>query len=229
MDFEAWKKPFFSEKMPVCPLRGGWLSFALVDETGDGKAYAGLAYSVLDSQGQQHVGHLDGNGYVKLDNPYRGPQVLTFDALHEASGSDYYGVLQARSHYPLPITELQFRAEQTRFVRSDGQRVETNPAQQQANRFYQVEVRDLVRHVAHLPPPAPRSHGPQRHALQMMADLGFGPPQPAYGAASAALARTAPDVVHRGRVLCHEPVPTGIDGDLELLPFWPGTGQPPAR
>jgi len=178
MDFEAWKKPFFSEKMPVCPLRGGWLSFALVDETGDGKAYAGLAYSVLDSQGQQHVGHLDGNGYVKLDNPYRGPQVLTFDALHEASGSDYYGVLQARSHYPLPITELQFRAEQTRFVRSDGQRVETNPAQQQTNRFYQVEVRDLVRHVAHLPPPAPRSHGPQRHALQMMADLGFGPPQP---------------------------------------------------
>ncbi len=82
-----------------------------------------------------------------------------------------------RSTYKLPITELQFRAERTRFAVTDGRRVENNPARQQANRFYQVEVRDLVRHVAHLPPIAPRTHQPPRHALKMLADLGFGPPQ----------------------------------------------------
>lgn len=179
MAIEEWKAPFFSEKMPACPLRGCWLSFSLVDETGNGKAYGGLTYSVLDSNGQRHIGRLDGDGYVKLANQYRGPLVLTFEAVHESSGADYHGVLQARDHYPLPITELQFRAEHTRFVRNDGLRVEQNPAQEQANRFYQVEVRDLVRHAAHLPPAAPRPFAPRRHALKMMADLGFGPPQPA--------------------------------------------------
>lgn len=177
MALEEWKQPFFSGKMPVCPLRGCWLSFCLVDDSGDGNAYGGLAYKVFDSTGQQHAGRLNGNGFARLDNQYRGPVVVIFDAAYLA-GEDYHGVLQRRDRYPLPITELQVRAEHTRFSRADAQRPESNPARQQADKFYQVEVRDLVRHVAHLPPPAPRTHQPQRHALKMMADLGFGPPQP---------------------------------------------------
>jgi len=176
MPLEEWKQPFFSEKMPVCALRGCWLSFCLVDESGDGKAYGGLAFEVFDSAGQQYKGRLNGDGFAKLENQYRGPAVLIFEAAY-GGHDDYYSTLQRRSRYPLPITELQVRAEQTRFVRADGERTERNPAQQRASRFYQVEVRDLVRHAAHLPPLAPRIFRPQRHALKMMADLGFGPSQ----------------------------------------------------
>ncbi|WP_229775604.1 lipase family protein [Pseudomonas laurentiana] len=57
-----------------------------------------------------------------------------------------------RQSYPLPITELQVRAEQTRYRNHDGARTTSNPAQACADAYYQVEVRHLVRHVAHLPP-----------------------------------------------------------------------------
>lgn len=177
MALTEWKQPFFSGKMPACAVRGCWLSFCLVDESGDGNAYGGLAYKVFDSTGQQYAGRLDGNGFAKLDNPYRGPVVLIFDAPYEMSG-DYYATLQTRGCYPLPITELQVRAEQTRFSRVDGERVERNPAGRETGKFYQVEVSDLVLHTAHLPPLAPRTHRPPRHALRMLAELGFGPPQP---------------------------------------------------
>ena len=179
MAIEEWKEPFFSKKMPACPLRGCWLSFCLVDETGSGRAYGGLACSVFDSTGQRHTGRLDANGYLRLEDQYKGPVVLIFDEVYEPVAGDYYDILRNRDHYPLPITALQFRAENTRFVRDDGLRVESNPAQAQAHCFYQVEVRDLVRHVAHLPPIASRTHQPQRHVLKMMAELGFGPPQSA--------------------------------------------------
>ena len=48
MNQEAWKQPFFSSKMPACPLKGHWASVCLVDETGSGKAYGGLVYTIQD-------------------------------------------------------------------------------------------------------------------------------------------------------------------------------------
>lgn len=174
----AWKQPFFSSKMPACALQGHWASVCLVDETGSGKAYGGLAYSIRDSTGRQYHGRLNAEGFAKLQGFYCGPVVLMLDRLYSGEESPYFE-LKKRQAYALPITELQVRAEKTRFCAADGQRIEGNPAQRAADRFYQVEVRDLVRHVAHLPPFAPPVHPPQRHALRMMAELGFGPPQPA--------------------------------------------------
>ncbi|WP_395608227.1 lipase family protein [Pseudomonas sp. B22129] len=177
MKQDAWKQPFFSDKMPACALKGHWASFCLVDETGSGKAYGGLPYTLYDSTGRQYDGRLDGDGFARLQGFYCGPVVLKLDSLYSGA-QEPYNRLRIRQAYQLPITELQVRAEQTRFSAEDGQRIEGNPAQSQADRFYQVEVRDLVRHVAHLPAPIPGRHRPQRHALKMMADLGFGPPQP---------------------------------------------------
>ncbi|MEO8488412.1 lipase family protein [Pseudomonas sp.] len=177
MKQDAWKQPFFSDKMPACALKGHWASFCLVDDTGSGKAFGGLSYSIHDSTGRQYDGRLNGDGFAKLEGFYCGPVVLKFDSLYSGA-EEPYSRLRVRLTYPLPISELQVRAEQTRFSSSNGQRLEGNPALSPADRFYQVEVRDLVRHVAHLPPQFPRTHSPQRHALKMMADLGFGPPQP---------------------------------------------------
>lgn len=177
MKLDAWKQPFFSARMPACALKGHWVSFCLVDEAGSGKAYGGLPYTLYDSTGCQYDGRLDGEGFARLQGFHCGPVVLKFDGLYSGVQAPYYQ-LRTRVAYELPITELQIRAEQTRFSTQDGRRTEGNPAQPQADRFYQVEVRDLVRHVAHLPPVTPRTHRPQRHALKMMADLGFGPPQP---------------------------------------------------
>ncbi|MCF5051237.1 lipase family protein [Pseudomonas syringae] len=177
MAMEQWKQAFFNEKMPACVLTEGWLSVCLVDESGNGEPYGGLEYEVVDSAGKRYEGRLTGNGFARLEGCSRGPVVLLLDAAYSA-GEGYYRALQQRENYPLPITELQVRAEQTSFSNADGQRTETNPAGQKADRFYQVEVSDLVRHVAHLPPVAPSTCRPQRHALEMMAELGFGPPQP---------------------------------------------------
>ncbi|OIN47212.1 lipase [Pseudomonas azotoformans] len=176
MKMNARKQAFFSDSKPACSWRGHWVSFCLVDELGFGTAYGGLPYTVHDSAGQQYKGRLNGEGFAKLANIYCGPVILVFDDPY--SGTELlYQRLMSRQTYKLPITELQIRAEQTRFSASDGLRTESNPAQLKADRFYQVEVRDLVRHVAHLPPIAQRTHQPRRHALKMLADLGFGPPQ----------------------------------------------------
>lgn len=177
MYLDARKRPFFSDSTPACSLRGQWVSFCLVDETGVGATYAGMSYTVRDSAGREYKGRLNGEGFVKLKDIYSGPVVLVFDDLYSGTEQPYRRLMM-RPTYQLPITELQVRAEQTRFASVDGRRIEANPAQHQPNRFYQVEVRDLVRHVAHLPPTTPRVHSPKRHALKMMADLGFGPPQP---------------------------------------------------
>jgi acetyl esterase/lipase len=177
MKQEAWKQPFFSGNMPACALKGHWASICLVDETGSGKAYGGLRYSIYDTAGRQYDGRLNAEGFAKLQGFYCGPVVLRFDDLYAGAETPYHQ-LRTRVAYQLPITELQIRAEKTRFSTSDGQRIEVNPAQSRADRFYQVEVRDLVRHVAHLPPLTSRTNRPERHALKMMADLGFGPPLP---------------------------------------------------
>jgi pimeloyl-ACP methyl ester carboxylesterase len=173
---DAQRQSFFNESKPACPVRGHWVSFSLVDELGEGTAYGGLPYTVHDSAGQEYKGRLNAEGVAKLKNLFCGPVVLVFDDMYSGTEQPYQR-LMLRSTYKLPITELQVRAEQTRFAVADGRRSESNPAQQKASRFYQVEVRDLVRHVAHLPPVSQRSHQPQRHALKMMGDLGFGPPQ----------------------------------------------------
>jgi hypothetical protein len=176
MKQDAWKQPYFSDNAPACSLRGHWASFCLVDEYGDGKAYGGLPYTFYDSAGREYSGRLDGEGFAKRDDFYCGPVVVKLDERY--SGLEKaYTELMTRLAYKLPVTELQVRAEQTRFFRPDGQRVERSLTNTQAEHFYQVEVRDLVRHAAHLPPVASRTHQPPRHALKMIADLGFGPPQ----------------------------------------------------
>lgn len=177
MTMEQWKKPFFNEKMPACTVRGDWLSFCLVDEYGDGKAYGGLKYEIFDSVGQRYAGRLNGDGFVRLEGHCRGPVVLVFDAMYQELGS-YYSTLQRREKYPLPITDLQVRAEQTKFSTSSGEQTESNSARQKPDHFYQVEVSDLVRQGSHLPAVTPTAYRPKRHALKMMADLGFGPSQP---------------------------------------------------
>ena len=48
-----------------CPLRGHWVSFRLVDEHGDGRPYAGLPYTLHDSQGQKYEGTLTLTGLHK--------------------------------------------------------------------------------------------------------------------------------------------------------------------
>jgi pimeloyl-ACP methyl ester carboxylesterase len=177
MEQDAWKQPFFSDKMPACSVRGSWVSFCLVDESGSGKPYGGLSFTVRDSAGIEYEGRLNGDGFTKLQGIYRGPVVLLLDDPY--SGDEQpYNQLRRRQTYPLPITEIQIRAEKTHFSDTSGRRSESNPAQQKTDRFYQVEVSDLVRHVAHLPQVVPTANRPQRHALKMMAELGFGPPQP---------------------------------------------------
>ena len=81
MKQEAWKQPFFSGKMPACALKGHWASICLVDETGSGKPYGGLRYSIYDSAGQQYDGRLNAEGFAKLQGFYCGPVVLRFDDL----------------------------------------------------------------------------------------------------------------------------------------------------
>lgn len=177
MKQDAWKQPFFSDKAPACSLKGHWASFCLVDEFGDGKAYGGLPYTFYDSAGCEYFGRLDGEGFARRDDFYCGPLVIKLDE-HYSGSEKPYTDLMTRLAYKLPITELQVRAEQTRFLRADGQRVERSLSKNQTDLFYQVEVRDLVRYAAHLPRIVSRTHRPPRHALKMMADLGFGPPQP---------------------------------------------------
>ncbi|NUU34982.1 lipase family protein [Pseudomonas sp. C2B4] len=168
---------FFSSKMLACPLRGHWTSFQLVDEFGDGKPYGGLSYTAVDSVGQAFSGRLNGEGFAKVENHYRGPVVLTMDAPHSRIHK-LYARLMDRIHYPLPITELQVRAEQTRFFHEDGFRREHNPAIKDADVFLQVEVRDLVRQGAHLPPVVKRFYEPQSSLLRAMNELGIGPEHP---------------------------------------------------
>jgi hypothetical protein len=174
MTIKERKDSCFSSKILVCPLRGHWTSFRLVDEFGDGKPYGGLPYTLRDSVGQEYTGRLSGGGVAKLENHYRGPVVLTMDKRYNGLDKLYEQLIK-REHYPLPITELQFRAEQTRFFHDNGFRREHNPAINEADIFVQVEVRDLVREGAHLPPVIKRFYEPQSALLRGMSELSFGP------------------------------------------------------
>jgi len=155
----------FSGRSLTCPTGGRWTRFQLVDEFGSGEPYAGLAYIATDSEGQKYSGNLDAMGIGKVTNHYAGPVALTFEQKYQEQ-EKLYVELQRRDHYPLEITELQVRAEQTRYLNPNATRTRENPAQACADGFFQVEVRHLVKHVAHLPPEVYRHYplpaGPAR-------------------------------------------------------------------
>ncbi|WP_162805248.1 lipase family protein, partial [Pseudomonas chlororaphis] len=147
---EELKHPL-NNRMFTCPVQGKWTSFQLVDEFGEGQPYAGLSYKVIDTEGYTYTGKLDSTGKGKVDNHFAGPIALILDQEYTGKALPYKDLKQ-REHYPLPITELQVRAEQTRYFHKDGSRTQSNPAQACADFFCQVEVRHFVQHVAHLPP-----------------------------------------------------------------------------
>lgn len=170
-------QPLLTDTKQACPLRGTWVSIQLVDESGNGKPYAGLAYKLVDSTNQTHEGTLDSEGFAKICDTYEGPVVLTVDDPYKGDEKDYKW-LMTRPTYPLKITELQVRAEKTRFVRKDGLRVDNNPAKAKADQFLHVEVTHLVEKIAHLPPLSKSAYPPNYNLLKIMGDLGFGPEQP---------------------------------------------------
>ncbi|RON93742.1 lipase family protein [Pseudomonas fluorescens] len=148
--FEKELQSPLNSRMLSCPTQGNWSSFQLVDEFGSGQAYEGLAYVAVDSEGQAFNGYLDANGIGKVDSYCAGPIALRFEQSYEGQ-DNFYNYLQARTHYPLKITELQVRAEQTRYRNPDATRNREQPVPD-GDAYIQVEVRHLVRHVAHLPP-----------------------------------------------------------------------------
>lgn len=154
-----------SSRVLACPAQGRWSSFQLVDEFGSGEPYAGLAYVVTDSEGKKYEGTLDFEGAGKVTEHFAGPIALTVDQKYQGE-EELYKDLQTRPHYPLEITELQVRAEQTRYLSQNSTRIKKNPAQACADEFFQVEVRHLVKHVSHLPPQVyshyPPGSGPKK-------------------------------------------------------------------
>ncbi|MHA3735946.1 lipase family protein [Pseudomonas sp. Eth.TT006] len=148
-----------------CPALGNWCGFRLVDEFGSGEAYGGLAYVAVDSEGQAFNGYLDANGIGKVDNYCAGPIALRFEQAYEGQEKVYLRVME-RPHYPLKITELQVRAEQTRYRNPDATRNREQPVAD-GDEYIQVEVRHLVRHVAHLPPEVYR-HYPADSGLSLI-------------------------------------------------------------
>ena len=153
--------PFMTGNIHACPLRGHSTSFQLVDEFGDGKPYAGLTFEITDYEDTIYTGKLDATGSGKVDNHYCGPVVLKLNQPFKGAEA-LYKDLRTRPHYPLPITELQVRAEKTRFFNKSGVRTQANPAKDLAApaAYYQIEVSELVKHVAHLPPLAFRRDPP---------------------------------------------------------------------
>ncbi|MBJ2257150.1 lipase family protein [Pseudomonas psychrophila] len=169
--FDEEVKHPLNSRMFACPTQGKWTRFQLVDEIGEGQPYAGLAYKVIDAEGQVYEGKLDGTGTGKVENHFAGPIALILEAPYKGQELTYVRRIQ-RDHYPLPITELQVRAEQTRYVDNDGSRTQSNPAQACADYFCQVEVRHLVKHVAHLPPEVEAHYPPNKHWAKLMREHG---------------------------------------------------------
>jgi hypothetical protein len=166
------EKPSFSSEILACPLRTHSTSFQLVDEFGDGLPYAGLTYQLIDHEDVIYTGTLDATGSGKVTNHYCGPVELRLNGPYQGTDKSYKDLIN-RPHYPLPITELQVRAEKTRFSNENGERTQSNPAQglADAGAFYQVEVSELVEHVAHLPPLASRNVAPKHHLFKLFRPL----------------------------------------------------------
>lgn len=155
----------------ACPAQGKWSSFQLVDEHGSGEPYAGLTYVVMDSEGKKYKGSLDATGAARIEGHFAGPVSLTFEEKYQGA-IQLYKDLRRRPHYPLEITELQVRAEGTRYRNQDSTRTKTNPAQACADAFLQVEVRHLVLEVAHLPPEVYRHYPHRKGTAKLMGNHG---------------------------------------------------------
>lgn len=136
-----------------CPLRRDWVSFRLVNEHGEGKPYAGLAYLLHDSQGQKYEGILDGDGYAKVESFHCGPPVLSLAASY-GGGSKWYEHFADRKAFKLPLTALQVAAEQyptgPRHVDGRTYLAEERATREKA-RFLRVEVSDFAEATKHLP------------------------------------------------------------------------------
>ena len=160
---------FMQGNIHACPMRGHSTSFQLVDEFGDGKPYAGLTYEIIDYEDTVYTGKLDTAGSGNVNNHYCGPVVIKFNQAFKGTEA-FYKDLRTREHYPLPITELQVRAEKTRFFSKSGVRTQANPAKDlaESNAYYQVEVSELVKHLAHLPPLAERRDPPNMVVHRLM-------------------------------------------------------------
>ncbi|MQU16629.1 lipase family protein [Pseudomonas helleri] len=163
----------FQERMLFCPVQGSESSFQLTDEFGAGEPYAGLAFKVTDAEGFEYSGFLNSSGVGLVINHFAGPLALKMGADYKQV-RDYYSQLSIRKHYPLRITELQVRAEQTRYANEDGSRPRALPTSQLSDAdFCQVEVRDLVEHVSHLPPEVERHYPPSTGARRLMGEHGL--------------------------------------------------------
>jgi len=144
-------------RMLTCPTGGKWTSFQLVDEHCSGEPYAGLAYVVTDSEGYKYAGCLDNKGIGKVDNHFAGPISLLFEQAYEGNEKVYLRMME-RQYYPLKITELQVRAEKTRYLNLGATRTRERPEIADGADYFQVEVRHLVRHASHLPPEVYRDY-----------------------------------------------------------------------
>ena len=165
-------RPSMDGTIHACPLREHSTSFQLVDEFGDGQPYAGLTYQIIDYEDIIYTGKLDATGTGSVKNHYCGPVELRLNEAYQGN-ENVYTFLRERPHYPLPITELQVRAEKTRFIHKACLRTQGNPAQDLAGAgaYSQVEVRELVEHGAHLPPLTARHFPPNFHVFKLFRPL----------------------------------------------------------
>lgn len=130
-----------------------WVEFQLVDQQGNGKFYGGLQYLLTDSEGTVHKGVLDGSGSAKHDNLPCGGVILSFAEKYRG-GEKFYEDLTKRKEYKLPITQLQYAAEQTEWLKKDDfEAVAGWHTNFNDSTIYHpdIEVRHLVEHVGHLP------------------------------------------------------------------------------
>ncbi|UQS16440.1 lipase family protein [Pseudomonas sp. HS6] len=177
---QAQEKSLLSDQGGSCPLRGGWISFRLVDEFGNATPYAGLNYVLTDSEGTKYQGTLDGEAYTRLTGSYNGPLILTLSEPYKGSEKVYVDLTE-RQDYPLPITEIQVAAEQT-LRRPMGSTSKTGAyrASSEKAQYHNVEVRDLVEFNKHLPPAAKLSSPVPAGCAKLARDFA-GDKLPSYG------------------------------------------------
>jgi len=166
-----------------CPLRKQWVSFRLVDELGESSPYAGLPYEIFESSGRKLGGVLDSEGYVRIENTYCGPLLLTLNMPYSGGVDTWYERLMVREYYALPITALQAAAEQTQRRPADQPSPAVALAAREKGEFYRVEVRDFVEATRHLPP-ASTILAPRPSAM-LAANVRQGANVPSYGVALA--------------------------------------------
>ncbi len=163
-----------------CPAKKHWVSFRLVDESADTAAYAGLKYTLRDSQNQEYSGVLDDQGYALIEGIHCGPAVLAISSSLTHYPDPWYERLAMRDAYPLPLTDLQISAEQSPIgPRQPGQSTTYLAAQRAAEegaKFFRIEVSDLVEATKHLPDPD-KSWGP-RPSSGLKKAAGASPDQP---------------------------------------------------